>query len=40
MEASGQGIAGTTEYALDAFRRFADKQPGRFQWPDTPADKP
>jgi 2-(1,2-epoxy-1,2-dihydrophenyl)acetyl-CoA isomerase len=40
MEASGQGIAGTTEYALDAFRRFADKQPGRFQWPATPADKP
>jgi len=40
MEASGQGIAGTTEYALDAFRRFADKQPGRFHWPATPADKP
>ena len=40
MEASGQGIAGTTEYALDAFRRFADKQPGSFQWPATPADKP
>ena len=40
MEASGQGIAGTTEYALDAFRRFADKQPGRFQWPATPSEKP
>ena len=40
MEASGQGIAGSTEYALDAFRRFAEKQPGRFQWPKPPADKP
>ena len=40
LEASGQGIAGSTDYATDAFRRFAEKQPGRFQWPNPPADRP
>ncbi len=33
LEAAGQGVAGTSAYAKDAFRRFAEKQPGRFQWP-------
>lgn len=33
LEAAGQGIAGTSDYAREAFRRFAEKQPGRFQWP-------
>lgn len=33
LEAAGQGIAGSSPYAKDAFRRFADKQPGLFQWP-------
>ena len=36
LEAAGQGIAGTSAYAKDAFRRFAEKQPGRFQWPTAP----
>lgn len=40
IEASGQGIAGTDAYALDAFRRFAEKQPGRFRWPDASTDAP
>lgn len=40
LEANGQGIAGSTDYALDAFRRFAEKQPGRFQWPAAPVDTP
>ncbi len=33
LEAAGQGVAGSTAYAQDAFRRFSEKQPGRFQWP-------
>lgn len=33
LEAAGQGIAGSSAYAKDAFRRFAEKQPGLFQWP-------
>ena len=33
LEAAGQGITGSSAYAKDAFRRFAEKQPGRFQWP-------
>ena len=39
FEANAQGIAGTTDYALDAFRRFANKQPGAFQWPAKPTGK-
>ncbi|MBL8336651.1 MAG: enoyl-CoA hydratase/isomerase family protein [Rhodoferax sp.] len=39
IEASGQGIAGTAEHALDAFGRFARKEPPRFQWPAAPAAK-
>ena len=35
LEAAGQGTAGSSAYAKDAFRRFAEKQPGRFQWPGT-----
>jgi 2-(1,2-epoxy-1,2-dihydrophenyl)acetyl-CoA isomerase len=37
LEAAGQGIAGTSAYAMEAFRRFAGKQPGLFQWPGPPA---
>ncbi len=37
LEAAGQGIAGSSAYARDAFRRFAEKQPGRFQWPGSAA---
>lgn len=33
LEAAGQGTAGSSAYSKDAFRRFAEKQPGRFQWP-------
>jgi len=39
LEANAQGIAGTTDYARDAFRRFADKQPTRFHWPADPTGK-
>ncbi len=35
LEAAGQGVAGSTAYAHEAFRRFAEKQPGRFQWPGS-----
>ena len=37
LEAAGQGITGTSAYAKDAFRRFADKQPGLFRWPSRAA---
>lgn len=37
LEAAGQGAAGSSAYAKDAFRRFAQKQPGRFQWPAAEA---
>ena len=37
LEAAGQGAAGTSAYSKDAFRRFAEKQPGRFQWPAATA---
>ena len=33
LEGAAQGAAGTSAYAKDAFRRFAEKQAGRFQWP-------
>lgn len=35
LEAAGQGVAGSSSYARDAFRRFAEKQPALFQWPAT-----
>lgn len=38
LEAAAQGIAGSSGYAREAFRRFADKQAGRFQWPVKPAN--
>lgn len=38
IEAAGQGLLGSTAYARDAFRRFAEKQPGRFQWPGAKRD--
>ena len=37
LEAAGQGVAGSSAYAKDAFARFASKQPGRFQWPAAAA---
>lgn len=37
LEAAGQGVAGSSAYAKDAFRRFANKQPGLFQWPAAAA---
>ena len=40
IEAAAQGIAGTSDYAKEAFSRFANKQPGQFQWPTAPASKP
>jgi 2-(1,2-epoxy-1,2-dihydrophenyl)acetyl-CoA isomerase len=39
IEASAQGIAGTSDYAREAFRRFAAKEPARFQWPVAPVAK-
>lgn len=36
LEASAQGIAGTSDYARDAFGRFSSKQPPLFQWPARP----
>ena len=33
LEAAGQGVAGSSAYSKNAFRRFAEKQPGLFQWP-------
>jgi 2-(1,2-epoxy-1,2-dihydrophenyl)acetyl-CoA isomerase len=32
LEASGQGIASTSDYHADAVRRFADKAPALFDW--------
>jgi 2-(1,2-epoxy-1,2-dihydrophenyl)acetyl-CoA isomerase len=40
LEASAQGIAGTSDYARDAFRRFAAREPAQFQWPALPVGKP
>ena len=36
LEAAAQGVAGSSAYARDSFRRFSEKQPGRFQWPVKP----
>jgi enoyl-CoA hydratase/carnithine racemase len=33
MEATGQGLARSTDYHRDAVARFLNKQPLRFQWP-------
>lgn len=33
IEASGQGIAGASDYAKESFRRFAAREPARFVWP-------
>ena len=32
LEASGQGIASTSDYHTEAVRRFADKAPALFDW--------
>jgi 2-(1,2-epoxy-1,2-dihydrophenyl)acetyl-CoA isomerase len=37
MEAAAQGVAGTSEYARECFRRFAAKERSPFQWPEKPA---
>jgi 2-(1,2-epoxy-1,2-dihydrophenyl)acetyl-CoA isomerase len=36
MEATGQGLARSTDYHRDAVARFLDKQPQLFQWPQPP----
>lgn len=33
MEATGQGLARSTDYHREAVKRFIDKQPPLFQWP-------
>ena len=33
LEAASQGIAGSSDYARESFRRFAAKEPIQFQWP-------
>ena len=33
LEATGQGLARSTEYHREAVKRFIDKQPPLFQWP-------
>jgi 2-(1,2-epoxy-1,2-dihydrophenyl)acetyl-CoA isomerase len=35
MEATGQGLARSTRYHRDAVKRFLDKRPLPFQWPQT-----
>lgn len=37
MEAAGQAIAGGSDYAREAVRRFAAKEAPQFQWPSTPS---
>ena len=37
IEASGQGIAGISDYARESFRRFAAKEPARYVWPAAPS---
>lgn len=37
LEAAAQGVAGTSAYARECFRRFAAKERGPFQWPAKPA---
>lgn len=36
LEAAAQGIAGSSAYARECFRRFAAKERGLFQWPAPP----
>lgn len=36
LEATGQGVAGASAYAKEAFRRFAAREPASFRWPVTP----
>lgn len=33
IEATAQGVAGASDYAKEAFRRFAAHEPARFGWP-------
>ena len=33
IEATGQGMAGTSEYAKESFKRFTEREPLRFTWP-------
>jgi len=35
LEAAAQGIAGTSDYARESFRRFAAKEPIQYQWPSA-----
>ena len=35
LEAAAQGIAGSSDYARESFRRFAAKEPIQFQWPSA-----
>ena len=37
LEAAAQGVAGTSAYARECFRRFAAKERGMFQWPASDA---
>ena len=39
LEASGQAIAGASEYAREAVRRFGAREPAQFRWPDPPKMK-
>jgi enoyl-CoA hydratase/carnithine racemase len=32
-EAAAQAVAGSSEFSADAVRRFAAREPSRFQWP-------
>lgn len=37
MEASGQAVAGGSEFNVEALRRFAAREPALLQWPQPPA---
>ncbi len=35
LEATAQGVAAASDYAREAFRRFAAREPARFSWPEA-----
>jgi 2-(1,2-epoxy-1,2-dihydrophenyl)acetyl-CoA isomerase len=38
LEAMGQAIASGSDYAREAVRRFASREPAQFRWPPRPTD--
>lgn len=40
MEATGQAMAGASDYARESIRRFASREPAQFRWAALPSSHP